>query len=472
MLQDHAFQVDGGDPFATGLDHVLDAVNDLQPAVFAHHRHISGVQPTAGPQFLGFLRVVQVPLGQPGGANHHFPLALAIVGHVVHFPIDDTQLHHGHRTAGAGAVVRLGFQVGLFQFRGQLCQGQQRTGLTHAVAGIDVDAALQRAHGQGLGQGGTTNDHFPATQVDALGRFRLQQHLDDGGYTVGEGDLLGDQQFQQTGRLITTRVHLLHTHQGGHVGNAPGMHVEHGGNRHVDIVFIEATLTDPGHGVATGKGMQYQLTVGEVHTLGQPGGTGGVKGGGAGVFIQLGEIITGRRLGQQVLVLTGDGQRIAAFHAVVVEQNVGLHRLDAVLHRFQDRQEFAVHQDGVILGVVDGVEHLFRAEPHIHGVQYRPHHGNGEKRLQVTVGVPVHHRHGVAGLDALGCQGAGQTVYPLFKFPVGKIPITVGDGLLRRLAHAGFENAVDYQRRLHGGGGALDSEITAHSGSVTLLFCR
>ena len=255
MLQDHAFQVDGGDPFATGLDHVLDAVNDLQPAVFAHHRHIPGVQPTAGPQFLGFLRVMQVTLSQPGRANHHFPLTLAVVGHVVHFRIDDTQLHHGHRAAGAGAVVRLGFQVGLFQFRGQLRQGQQWTSLAHAVTGVDIDAALQGTHGQGLGQGGTADDHFPATQVDALGRFRLQQHLDDGGNAVGESDLLGDQQFEQGGRLIATRVHLLHPHQGGHVGNTPGMHVEHGGNRHVDVVFVETPLAHAGHGRAAGKGV-------------------------------------------------------------------------------------------------------------------------------------------------------------------------------------------------------------------------
>nr|WP_272963014.1 hypothetical protein [Alcanivorax jadensis] len=248
--------------------------------------------------------------------------------------------------------------------------------------------------------------------------------------------------------------------------------MEHGRDRHVDVVLVETSMPGTGQRGAAGEGVQHQLPVGEVHALGQAGGAGGVEGGGAGVFVQLRELEAGRCLGQQLFVFAGQGQRIAAFYTIVVEQDVGLHRLDAILDGFQDRQEFAVHQDGIILGVVDGVEHLLRAQAHVHGVQHRAHHGDGKERFQVTVGVPVHHCHGIAGLDALGGQRASQTMHPLFKFPVGKIPVAVGDGLFRRLLHARFENTVDHQRRLHGGRGALDGEVTAHSGSVTLLFWR
>ena len=67
--------------------------------------------------------------------------------------------------------------------------------------------------------------------------------------------------------------------------------MEHGGDRHVDIFLMQAPLagntTQRRH---AGEGVEDQLAVAEVDSLGHAGGAGGVKGGGPGVFIEIGKL--------------------------------------------------------------------------------------------------------------------------------------------------------------------------------------
>ena len=280
---------------------------------------------------------------------------------------------------------------------------------------------------------------------------------------MGEGDFLGDQQLEQGLRQVAARVHLLDAQQRRHIGHAPGVHVEHGRDRHVDVVLVETSMPGTGQRGAAGEGVQHQLPVGEVHALGQAGGAGGVEGGGAGVFVQLREIELGRGLLQQGFVLAGDVQLGIQVAAFVVQQHVAFDGFDAVFQLFENRQKLAVHQNHVVLGVVQGVENLFRAQAHVHRVQHRAHHRDGEERFQVTVGVPVHHRHGVAGLDPALRQRAGEPVDPLFQIPVAHATLVrVDDLLLGSVTHAGFQNAVDHQRRFHRFGGALNGQVVTH----------
>ena len=66
----------------------------------------------------------------------------------------------------------------------------------------------------------------------------------------------------------------------------------------------------------------------------------------------------------------------------------------------EERQEFGVDEDHVVLGVVDRVEHLLGRDPDVHRVQHRAHHRHGEKAFEVAVAVPVHDGDGGARLDA------------------------------------------------------------------------
>ncbi|MNL22714.1 hypothetical protein D3C87_1440710 [compost metagenome] len=65
MTTDQVFQVQGGDPLATGLDHVLDPVTNVDHAHAVQGRHVTGVQPASGPELGALLRLIEIPLGQP-----------------------------------------------------------------------------------------------------------------------------------------------------------------------------------------------------------------------------------------------------------------------------------------------------------------------------------------------------------------------------------------------------------------------
>ena len=61
-----------------------------------------------------------------------------------------------------------------------------------------------------------------------------------------------------------------------------------------------------------------------------------------------------------------------------------------------------MHEDDVVLRVVDGVEDLIGREPHVDGVQHRAHRGNREEAFEVAGRVPVHHRDRLARLHSEG----------------------------------------------------------------------
>jgi hypothetical protein len=152
------------------------------------------------------------------------------------------------------------------------------------------------------GQGAAADDHLPAGQVQFFYDRAGNQHVNDRGHTVGEGDVLGDDQLEQHFRFVFARVDLPGAQHGAQIGNSPGVDVKHGRHGHVNIPGIEACLglvgTQAGHEPVS---MQHDLAVAEVDALGQARRTGGIKGGGHGVFVEIGEVIFGCGRGQQVL---------------------------------------------------------------------------------------------------------------------------------------------------------------------------
>ena len=222
--------------------------------------------------------------------------------------------------------------------------------------------------------------------------------------------------------------------------------MEHGRNRHVDVVRLKAAVRSIGKRKLAGHGMQHQLTMAEVHALGQPRSAGGIEGRGAGVLVQLGELVVRVRAAQHVfvfgVVLDGGLRRFAG----IVQKNDLFHRVDLVLDRLEQGQEFGVDQNDIVLGMIDGVQHLIRRQAHVHHVQHGTHHRNAVEAFQVTMGIPIHHRHGVAGLHAQPGQTRRQTPDTLSHLLIGKAELVgVNDLLLGRRSHSLLEHVLDKQ---------------------------
>ena len=118
-------------------------------------------------------------------------------------------------------------------------------------------------------------------------------------------------------------------------------------------------------------------------------------------------------LGDQGLEAQGAGQ-IHAGHVLFVGQHH--HVLDRghvgpVFH--EDGQEGQVGEDDLIFGVVDDVAELLGEQPGVEGVADRADPHDAVPGLHVATGVPGQSGDPVAGLDAHGQQGVGQTLGPL-----------------------------------------------------------
>ena len=125
--------------------------------------------------------------------------------------------------------------------------------------------------------------------------------------------------------------------------------------------------------------------------------------------------------------------------------------------------ELAVDQHEAVLGVVHGVEDLFRRQAHVDGVDHRADHRDGEHAFQITMAVPVHHRHGIAGLDAGRRQHVGQPCDP---FDQGRIAVAqlvaVNDLAGFLITSAGHQQPFDQQRILVSAFGWGDNASLQH----------
>src|SRR2546421_13011397 len=125
--------------------------------------------------------------------------------------------------------------------------------------------------------------------------------MQNGWYTVGEGDTFPLDQRQQRIRQVTTRVDLLDAHGSCHIGNSPGMDVEHGRNGHIDVATMEAlVLRGTGQSPKHGHGVQHELPVAKIDSLWVAGGPGGIEGCGARIFSKVWKIEVLSTLLQQV----------------------------------------------------------------------------------------------------------------------------------------------------------------------------
>ena len=257
-----------------------------------------------------------------------------------------------------------------------------------------------------------------------------QDHLQDGRDAVREGDPLGGDQLEDHRRLVHARVDLLDPEQGRDVRDAPGVHVEHGGERHVDVVRAHAHLgvvgpDRDGHG----QRVQHELAVGEVDPLGVAGRAGGVEGGRARVLVEVREGEARGGPGEQRLVLGREGERAGRRFGRVVDQDQRLDRGQLVAHGLQQREEVRIDEHDLRPGVVERVDDLLGREPPVDGLQRGAHAGDGEEALEVAVAVELHRGHDVAGGDPQAGEPVREPADPLVQRAVGDAGAVAVDDL-------------------------------------------
>ncbi|MBS1144435.1 MAG: hypothetical protein H6R14_1841 [Proteobacteria bacterium] len=282
---------------------------------------------------------------------------------------------------------------------------------------------------------------------------------------------LGNQPADHVG-LVTAGVDLLDAHHRRQVREAPGMDVEHRRHRHIHVFAVDVAL---GVGAAERRGaaqrVQHELAMAEIDALRVAGRAGRVEGRRLRVFVEIGEVVGGRCLGQHGLVLGGHRDRHSGHLGLIGEEHEGPDRFQRRRNLREDREEFAVDQQHVGLGVVQRVQDLLRAQADIHRLQDRPHHRHGEEAFEVAMAVPVHHRHGLPGLDAQPGQAVGQPADALVERAVVVAqPALVRDFLFRRDGQRRQQQLLDEQRILIGRRRGLDEFDWHASLPVLLLF--
>ena len=285
-----------------------------------------------------------------------------------------------------------------------------------------------------------------------------------------EADLLLTDQAADHVRLVTPGIDLLDAQHRRQIGEAPGVDVEHRRHRHIHVFAVDMPLpVCPAQRGGTTQGMQHQLAVAEINPLRIAGRTGGVEGGGLGVFVEIGEVELAVGSSQQGFVFAGHRQRCGRDLGFVADQHEGLHRFQLAGDLLQDGEELAIDQQHVGLGVVQRVQDLLRAEAHIHRLQDGTHHRHGEEAFEVTMAVPIHHRHRLAGFDTEAGQHVGQPADTLVQRTVGVAQLAlVGDLLRRRDGQRGEQQLLDEQRIAVGGRRRLD-ELDWHGGSPWIV---
>ena len=251
------------------------------------------------PELLTLLWLAEIALTQPRRTQHQLALCFTIVRQEAAVGRHNCRLNHGHRhtrfdSIGGALIFTTGQQ--LFVDMGAR---DQRAGFRHAIGGCQLNTASFGGFVQRAIQGTAADDQLPTCKVDAGRALGIEDHLQNGRHTMGERHLLALPQVHQQLRVITPWIHLLNPEHGRHIRQPPSMHMEHRGDRHIDIIGAhQANAVEATHGRGGSQGMQHQLPMSEVHTLGVTRSAGGVEGCGHRVLVKVSKHITAAGGGQ------------------------------------------------------------------------------------------------------------------------------------------------------------------------------
>src|SRR5207244_10539867 len=112
-------ELDGGDPLATGLDHVLRAVGDLDGSAAVGGGDVPRAQPACIELLVARL-VLEVARGDPRSAHLDLSRRVPVPGHLAAVVAHQPQLHPRQRTALAGPLVPIAIVVRALAREGEI----------------------------------------------------------------------------------------------------------------------------------------------------------------------------------------------------------------------------------------------------------------------------------------------------------------------------------------------------------------
>jgi hypothetical protein len=95
MSDCNILEVNTANPFATGLDHILAAVSDLQIAIRIDHGHIAGREPAVFQHIAALL--LEIAINNPWSFDQQVTVGLAIPGQLCAPIINDFHVHAKNR---------------------------------------------------------------------------------------------------------------------------------------------------------------------------------------------------------------------------------------------------------------------------------------------------------------------------------------------------------------------------------------
>ncbi|KAF5289622.1 hypothetical protein FQR65_LT20784 [Abscondita terminalis] len=282
--------VDGGDPFAARLDHVLGAVHELQEAVRIDGGHVARGEEAFRVHGRAAL-ALEVAVGDPGAAHAQVARALP-----------DSCLGTACLTHADGAG--LGHAPALHDLGAELVLEALQHGARHGRA-ADPDALDAQGARVDLGMG---------IQV-------LEQHQPHGGHALREGDFLIAHEFVDALPVqVRAGQHQPGPCHGRRIGRAPGVGVEHGHDEHHGLARVQPE----GVGRQFHQRMQHGGTVRVQHALGVARGARGVAQRGGRALVELGPFEILALAADQLVPAAQVGQFRAALLACASMQTYGV----------------------------------------------------------------------------------------------------------------------------------------------------
>ncbi len=212
--------------------------------------------------------------------------------------------------------------------------------------------------------------------------------------------LVLDELEQQLG-LIAAGIDLFGARRGRRIGKTPGVHMKHRRDRHIDAFGVEAPLLRrKTEGGEFGDRVQRHLAMAEIDAFRPASGAARVERRRLGVFVKIRKIEFGGRRGEHVLVVSCDAALVDTKVIAVRHHDDCLDLGQSGADGGEEINEILVDKQRRSASVLDRVDDLLVRQTHIHRLQDRAHHRNGEERLEEAVCVPIEHSDRVAGAHA------------------------------------------------------------------------
>ncbi len=205
----------------------------------------------------------------------------------------------------------------------------------------------------------------------------------------------------------------------------------------------------------------------EVDPLRQTRRAGGIKGRGARVFVELGELEIGRPRVNQGFIFERKRDRTRRYLESVGDEHECSRCFEFVLNLGKERQEIPMHDQYVRLGVIDRVKDLRRRQPDVYREQHRAHHGHGEIAFKITVTVPIHHGNRSGMPHTKSRKAAGELPDALAQGLVVVALMTAIDDLLQRSLGERRMQQLFNQQGIGIRRGSRFDQVVLHVGSLT-----